>query len=119
MSYKRKDGRAYDELRPVKITPAYTRYAEGSVLIEMGETRVVCTASIDERVPLFLRNTGKGWVTAEYSMLPRATETRTKRERGGSSLSGRAEEIQRVIGRSLRAGGEADRVAARAIYIVY
>jgi ribonuclease PH len=115
MNYKRKDGRAHDELRPVKITPAYTRYAEGSVLIEMGETRVVCTASVDERVPMFLRNTGKGWVTAEYSMLPRATETRTNRER--ASISGRTQEIQRLIGRSLRAVVQFNRLGERTIYV--
>ena len=76
MSLERTDGRAFDELRPVKITPGYLPYAEGSVLIEMGQTRVVCSASVDERVPPFLRNSGQGWITAEYSMLPRATQQR-------------------------------------------
>ena len=80
MSLERTDGRAFDELRPVKITPGYLPYAEGSVLIEMGQTRVVCSASVDERVPSFLRNSGQGWITAEYSMLPRATHQRTPRE---------------------------------------
>jgi ribonuclease PH len=116
MSYKRKDGRAYDELRPVMIIPNYTRYAEGSVLIEVGQTRVICTASIDERVPMFLRNQGKGWVTAEYSMLPRATETRTQRDSRGQ-ISGRTQEIQRLIGRSLRAVVQFSRLGERTIYI--
>ncbi len=116
MSFKRAGGRAYDELRPVKLTPNFTRYAEGSVLIEVGETRVICTASIDERVPIFLRGQGKGWVTAEYSMLPRATETRTQRETG-RNLSGRTQEIQRLIGRSLRAVVQANRLGERTIYL--
>jgi ribonuclease PH len=116
MSYKRKGGRAHDEMRNVVITPNYTRYAEGSVLIEVGETRVICTASIDERVPIFLRNQGKGWVTAEYSMLPRATETRTQRDSRGH-ISGRTQEIQRLIGRSLRAVTQFSRLGERTIYI--
>jgi ribonuclease PH len=86
----------------VKITAGFTKYAEGSVLIEMGETRVICTASIDDRVPPFLKGKGVGWVTAEYSMLPRATEVRTQREIGRGGPSGRTHEIQRLIGRSLR-----------------
>ncbi|HXG91934.1 MAG TPA: ribonuclease PH [Blastocatellia bacterium] len=117
MSYKRAGGRAHDELRQVRITPGYTKYAEGSVLIEMGETRVVCTASVDERVPLFKRNTGEGWVTAEYSMLPRATETRTQRETGRNALSGRTQEIQRLIGRSLRGVVQHNRLGERTIYL--
>ncbi|HKY03793.1 MAG TPA: ribonuclease PH [Blastocatellia bacterium] len=117
MSYKRANGRGYDELRPVRITPGFTKYAEGSVLIEIGETRVICTASIDERVPMFLRGQGKGWVTAEYSMLPRATETRTQREAGRNQLSGRTQEIQRLIGRSLRAVVEPHRLGERTIYL--
>jgi len=116
MGYKR-DGRAPDALRQVKITPGYTKYAEGSVLIEVGETRVICTASIDDRVPLFLRGQGKGWVTAEYSMLPRATDTRTQRETGRSGLSGRTQEIQRLIGRSIRAVVENHRLGERTIYL--
>ena len=103
MSFARTDGRAPDELRPVLITPGYLPYAEGSVLMEMGNTRVVCAASLDDRVPPFLRNTGQGWLTAEYAMLPRATQTRTAREIGRGGASGRTHEIQRLIGRSLRA----------------
>lgn len=117
MGYSRARGRAYDELRSVTLTPAYTRYAEGSVLIEVGETRVICTASIDDRVPLFLRGQGKGWVTAEYSMLPRATESRTQREAGRNGLSGRTQEIQRLIGRSLRAVVDPRRLGERTIYL--
>jgi ribonuclease PH len=106
MSLERTDGRAFDELRPVKITPGYLPYAEGSVLIEMGQTRVVCSASVDERVPSFLRNSGQGWITAEYSMLPRATQQRTPREVRRGGPSGRTHEIQRLIGRSLRAAAD-------------
>ena len=101
MSFARTDGRAANELRPVKITPGFLPYAEGSVLIEMGQTRVICSASIDERVPPFLRNSGQGWITAEYSMLPRATQQRTSRETGRGGPSGRTHEIQRLIGRSI------------------
>jgi ribonuclease PH len=103
MSLERTDGRAADELRAVRLTPDYVPYAEGSVLIEMGQTRVICSASVDERVPPFLRNKGQGWVTAEYAMLPRATQQRTPRETGRGGASGRTHEIQRLIGRSLRA----------------
>ena len=103
MSFVRTDGRANDEMRPVRMTPNYLPYAEGSVLIEMGQTRVVCSASLEDRVPFFLRNQGKGWVTAEYAMLPRATQQRTPRELGRGGPSGRTHEIQRLIGRSLRA----------------
>jgi ribonuclease PH len=103
MSFARTDGRAPDELRPVCITPGFLPYAEGSVLIEMGNTRVVCAASLEDRVPPFLRNSGQGWLTAEYAMLPRATQTRTSREIGRGGPSGRTHEIQRLIGRSLRA----------------
>jgi ribonuclease PH len=103
MSYERTDGRAVDELRQVRITPGYLPYAEGSVLIEMGNTKVICGASLEDRVPPFLRNTGQGWVTAEYAMLPRATQQRTSREIGRGGPSGRTHEIQRLIGRSLRA----------------
>src|SRR6185503_20597903 len=98
MTMKRRDGRAIDALRTVRITPGFTKYAEGSVLIEMGETRVVCTASVEDRVPPFLRNQGKGWVTAEYGMLPRATSTRTQREASAGKVGGRTQEIQRLIG---------------------
>lgn len=100
--FRRADGRSSLELRPARITTGYTKYAEGSVLIEMGATRVICTASIEERVPPFLKGRGTGWVTAEYAMLPRATETRTQREIGRGGPSGRTHEIQRLIGRSLR-----------------
>ena len=102
-SIKRVDGRRWDEPRPVNITVGYQRSAEGSALIEMGGTRVLCAASLEERVPAFLRGQGQGWVTAEYSMLPRATNTRSSRERDTGRVSGRSQEIQRLIGRSLRA----------------
>lgn len=118
MSYKRQNGRTYEQLREVRITPSYTKYAEGSVLIEIGNTQVICTASIDERVPIFLRGQNKGWVTAEYSMLPRATESRTQREgRGSGNISGRTQEIQRLIGRSLRAVVQFNRMGERTIYL--
>jgi ribonuclease PH len=103
MSFTRTDGRLADELRQVRITPGYLPYAEGSALIEMGQTRVICAASVEERVPPFLRNRGQGWVTAEYAMLPRATLSRTSRETGRGGPSGRTHEIQRLIGRSFRA----------------
>src|SRR5690606_25190859 len=99
----RHDGRAPDALRPVKFTRGFTRYAEGSVLVEFGHTRVLCTASIEDGVPSFLRGKGQGWVTAEYGMLPRATHTRGQREAARGKQSGRTQEIQRLIGRSLRA----------------
>lgn len=101
--FARADGRAPLELRPTRITTGFTKYAEGSVLIEVGETKVICNASVEERVPSFLKGRGNGWVTAEYAMLPRATETRTSREIGRGGPSGRTHEIQRLIGRSLRA----------------
>ena len=99
----RLDGRANDELRPVRIIPNYLAYAEGSALIEIGETRVLCAASVEDRVPPFLSGRGQGWVTAEYSLLPRSTQTRTPREATTGRLQGRTHEIQRLIGRSLRA----------------
>jgi ribonuclease PH len=99
---RRIDGRAYDELRPVRIIPEYQSFAEGSVLIEMGKTRVVCSVSIEERVPGFMKGSGSGWITAEYSMLPRATVTRTPRDISQGRIAGRSQEIQRLIGRSLR-----------------
>ena len=99
----RPDGRAPDELRPVSITRGFTKYAEGSVLMEAGGTRVLCTASVTPGVPPFLRGKGEGWVTAEYGMLPRATGTRTDREAAKGKQTGRTQEIQRLIGRSLRA----------------
>lgn len=99
----RPSGRAPGDLREVRITRHYTRHAEGSVLIEFGDTRVLCTASIDEKVPSFLKGQGKGWMTAEYGMLPRSTHTRMDREAAKGKQSGRTQEIQRLIGRSLRA----------------
>ncbi|HJU92030.1 MAG TPA: ribonuclease PH [Pyrinomonadaceae bacterium] len=117
MSFARTDGRAPDELRPVLITPGYLPYAEGSVLIEMGNTRVVCAASLEDRVPPFLRNSGQGWLTAEYAMLPRATQTRTAREIGRGGASGRTHEIQRLIGRSLRAVADMKVLGERTITI--
>ncbi len=101
MSYERADKRAYDQIRNTKITTNISPYAEGSALIEVGGTKVICTASVEDKVPFFLRNKGQGWVTAEYAMLPRATSTRTQREL--QRPSGRTQEIQRLIGRSLRA----------------
>jgi ribonuclease PH len=101
MSYNRLDSRTVDQLRNTKITPNISPYAEGSALIEVGGTKVICTASVEDRVPMFMRNKGVGWVTAEYAMLPRATNTRTQRET--QRPSGRTQEIQRLIGRSLRA----------------
>jgi ribonuclease PH len=103
MSFERPDGRRADELRIARITTDYLPHAEGSALIEMGQTRVLCAASVEDRVPPFLRNKGVGWVTAEYSMLPRSTTQRTPRETGRGGPSGRTHEIQRLIGRSLRA----------------
>src|ERR1700735_4705157 len=99
----RRQGRGADALRPIRFTRRFTEHAEGSVLVEFGDTRVLCTASIDEGVPPFLRGKGKGWVTAEYGMLPRATHTRSPREAARGKQSGRTQEIQRLIGRSLRA----------------
>ncbi|HEX7013184.1 MAG TPA: ribonuclease PH [Steroidobacteraceae bacterium] len=99
----RPSGRAPDELRPIRLTRHFTRHAEGSVLVEFGDTRVLCTASVEDGVPQFLRNTGQGWVTAEYGMLPRATHTRSRREAAVGKQGGRTLEIQRLIGRALRA----------------
>ena len=117
MSFVRTDNRAPDDLRSVLITPGYLPYAEGSVLIEMGNTRVVCAASLEDRVPPFLRNSGQGWLTAEYAMLPRATQTRTAREIGRGGASGRTHEIQRLIGRSLRAVADMKVLGERTITI--
>ncbi|MEW6064115.1 ribonuclease PH [Desulforamulus profundi] len=99
---ERVDGRKPGQIRPVFMTPNYNKYAEGSVLIEVGDTRVICTATVEERVPPFLKGLGKGWVTAEYAMIPRATGTRTVRESAKGKLGGRTMEIQRLIGRALR-----------------
>ena len=98
----RADGRLAEQLRPTRLTPNYLIHAEGSVLVEAGQTKVICTASVEDRVPPFRRNTGKGWVTAEYGMLPRATNTRSQRESTKGKVGGRTQEIQRLIGRSLR-----------------
>jgi ribonuclease PH len=98
----RADGRLSEQLRPTRLTPNYLIHAEGSVLVEAGQTKVICTASVEDRVPPFRRNTGKGWVTAEYGMLPRATNTRSQRESTKGKVGGRTQEIQRLIGRSLR-----------------
>ena len=114
---KRIDGRTYDELRPVQITMGYQSFAEGSVLIEMGKTRVVCSVSVEERVPHFLRGSGTGWITAEYSMLPRATVTRTARDSSKGKVSGRSQEIQRLIGRSLRAVADLSELGERTLVV--
>lgn len=103
MSYERTQGRVAHALRPVRITRGFTRHAEGSVLIEFGQTRVLCTASVEEKVPPHKKGSGEGWVTAEYGMLPRATHTRSAREAAKGKQTGRTQEIQRLIGRSLRA----------------
>src|SRR5579884_2919225 len=113
----RSDNRASDQMRPVSIVPDFIHTAEGSVLIEVGNTRVICTASIEETVPQFMRNTGKGWITAEYSMLPRSTLTRTPREVSKGKQSGRTQEIQRLIGRALRAVVDLKRLGERTIWI--
>jgi ribonuclease PH len=112
---KRSDGRSSGELRKIKITKDYTKHAEGSCLIEFGETRVICTASVEESVPPFLRNTGTGWVTAEYGMLPRSCTTRIHRDKAANS--GRTQEIQRLIGRSLRGVVNLDKLGERTIKI--
>jgi ribonuclease PH len=113
----RSDQRPADELRDTAITPNYLMHAEGSVLIEAGHTRVICTASVEDRVPGFLRNTGKGWVTAEYGMLPRATSTRMQREASAGKVGGRTQEIQRLIGRSLRSVTNLAALGERTIWI--
>jgi ribonuclease PH len=113
----RSDNRQPDQLRPVNIIPDYVSTAEGSVLIEVGHTRVICTASVEETVPVFLRNSGKGWVTAEYGMLPRATLTRTARESVKGKIGGRTHEIQRLIGRSLRAACDLEKLGERSVLI--
>jgi ribonuclease PH len=113
----RSDNRAPDQLRPVNIVTEFVSTAEGSVLIEVGNTRVICTASVEESVPMFLRNSGKGWVTAEYGMLPRATLTRTPRESARGRIGGRTHEIQRLIGRSLRAVTDLQRLGERSILL--
>jgi ribonuclease PH len=113
----RVDGRAPNEARETRMTAAFLMHAEGSVLIEVGRTRVICTASVEDRVPPFLRNTGKGWVTAEYGMLPRATSTRTQREATAGKVGGRTQEIQRLIGRSLRSVVRLAELGERTIWV--
>lgn len=113
----RNDGRTSTDLRPIKITRNFTKYAEGSVLIEFGDTKVLCTASVEESVPSFLRGKGSGWVTAEYAMLPRATHTRSPREAAKGKQTGRTLEIQRLIGRSLRAITNLAELGERSIYV--
>jgi len=113
----RADGRRRDQLRPVKITRNFIKHAEGSVLIEMGDTKVICTASIEEKVPPFLKGKGTGWVTAEYAMLPRATHDRSPREAVKGKQGGRTLEIQRLVGRSLRAVTDMTQLGERSIWI--
>jgi len=113
----RTDTRAANQLRETTIIPHYLMHAEGSVLIQAGDTKVICAASVEDRVPPFLRNTGKGWVTAEYGMLPRATSTRTQREAAAGKVGGRTQEIQRLIGRSLRAVTNLPALGERTIWI--
>ena len=114
---RRPSGRKPDELRPVRMTRGYTRHAEGSVLVEFGETRVLCTASVEARVPAFLRDKGVGWLTAEYGMLPRSTHTRSEREAARGRQSGRTQEIQRLIGRALRAVIDLSMLGERTIQV--
>jgi ribonuclease PH len=113
----RSDNRTPEQIRPVNIIPDFISTAEGSALIEMGNTRVICTASVEETVPAFLRNSGKGWISGEYGMLPRSTMTRTARESAKGKQSGRTQEIQRLIGRSLRAVADLKRMGERTIWI--
>ena len=115
--FMRSDGRAVDQLRPVTITPRYNKHAEGSALIEVGDTRVICTVSLEDRVPPFLKGQGEGWITAEYGMLPRSTSTRSQREASKGRPSGRTHEIQRLIGRSLRAVVDAKALGERTLWV--
>ena len=115
--FSRSGGRAADQLRPIRITRGYTIHAEGSVLIEFGDTRVLCTASVEEKVPPHKRGSGEGWVTAEYGMLPRATHTRGDREAARGKQSGRTQEIQRLIGRSMRAVFDLKQLGERTIHL--
>ena len=114
---KRVDGRAYNELRPVIIIPSFQSFAEGSALIELGQTRVLCSVSVEERVPAFLRGGGGGWITAEYAMLPRSTVTRTPRDSSPGRVVGRSQEIQRLIGRSLRAVTDLAKLGERTLIV--
>ncbi len=113
----RQDNRLPNQLRPTQLTPNYLVHAEGSLLIEVGRTRVLCSASVEERVPQFLKNSGKGWVTAEYGMLPRSTTTRTPREAATGKVGGRTHEIQRLIGRSLRAVTRLEQLGERTVWL--
>ncbi len=113
----RKDGRRNDQLREIRVTRGFIKHPEGSVLIEVGDTRVICNASIEERVPPFLKDTGQGWITAEYSMLPRATASRTIRESSAGKVGGRTQEIQRLIGRSLRSVVDLRGLGERTIWV--
>lgn len=113
----RSNGRENDQMRPVRITPEFTKNPDGSVLVETGDTRVICTAIVEERVPPFLKGSGKGWVTAEYSLLPGSTNTRTVREASRGKISGRTSEIQRLIGRSLRAVVDFKALGERTVWI--
>ncbi|GMV51290.1 ribonuclease PH [Nitrospirales bacterium NOB] len=116
-SGSRVDGRRRDQIRPVKVTRDFIKHAEGSVLIEMGDTKVICTASVEEKVPPFLRDKGRGWVTAEYAMLPRATHDRSPREAVKGKQGGRTLEIQRLVGRALRAVTDTTRLGERTVWI--
>jgi ribonuclease PH len=113
----RRDGRKKNELRPVKIIRNFIRHAEGSVLIEMGETKVICTATIEEKVPFFMRDQGRGWVTAEYGMIPRSSKERIPRESSRGKVGGRTQEIQRLVGRSLRAICDTELLGERTVWI--
>ncbi len=115
--WQRPSERAPDEMRPVQIEPGYTKYAEGSVLISVGDTRVLCNASVEDRVPPFLQGQGQGWITAEYGMLPRSTGTRMRREASAGKQGGRTVEIQRLIGRALRAGVDLTKLGERTITV--
>ena len=113
----RLDGRASDQLRPIKITRNFIKYPEGSCLIEFGDTKVICTASVEEKVPPFLKNTGQGWITAEYGMLPRSCDTRTQRDSTKGQVNGRSQEIQRLVGRSIRSIADLTGFGERTIWL--
>lgn len=117
MILSRIDGRKNNELRPVRFTRNFTKYAQGSVLVEMGETKVICTATVEDKVPPFLKNTGKGWITAEYSMLPSSTQSRKVRESSRGKVEGRTQEIQRLIGRALRSVVDLDALGEKTVWI--
>ena len=113
----RTNGRGGEDLRPMDITPGFIKHADGSALIEMGDTRVICTAKLEDRVPPFLRKSGKGWITAEYGMLPSSSPTRIPREAARGKVGGRTHEIQRLIGRSLRSVADLDRLGERTVWL--